>query len=189
MTQIQTSPAVPTASMEHTYQAEYLHYIISDVRKERILCLDPGETLGWAFFVDGHVLRCGQYPIHRRLAAGESFCLLLNSFIDDLVCATDESAQLIDVCVTEDYVVYAHKLQANVWSSLFTVRLIGAFQLLCSERRIPVTYQMAAEAKFFGSDDKLRRWGLYQTKLKHANDAIRHGVYYMLRKSSLTRRK
>ncbi len=172
------------------YEKEYLQYVSPAVRNSYILCLDPGETVGWALFFAGHVLRCGQLAIQKQLAQGGSVSYVLNTFFDDLVglenCASDMVTPT--TCVVEDYVVYAHKLQANMWSSLFTVRLIGALQFLCSDRAIPVVYQMAAEAKFFASDEKLRRWGIFQEKLKHANDAIRHGIYYMLRKSGIAGR-
>lgn len=170
------------------YEKEYLQYVLPAVRNSYVLCLDPGETVGWALFSSGYVLRCGQLALQKQLSRGASVSHVLNSFFDDLVGLEncERNGVLIPVtCVVEDYVVYAHKLQANVWSSLFTVRLIGALQFLCSDRAIPIVYQMAAEAKFFASDEKLRRWGIFQEKLKHANDAIRHGIYYMLRKSGV----
>lgn len=173
------------------FEREYLAHIAPEVRKECILCLDPGETMGWTVFVDAHILRCGQLPIKTQLAQGRSISHALNIFFDDLVGvepADGWPGVTVDACVMEDYVVYGHKMQANIWNPLFTVRLIGALQFACSERKIPIIYQMASEVKFFATDDKLKRWGLFQEKLKHTNDSVRHGVYYMLRKSSMTRR-
>lgn len=40
--------------------------------------------------------------------------------------------------------------------------------------------QMAAQAKGFVDDDKLKAWGFWIKGKKHARDAIRHGVYYLL---------
>jgi hypothetical protein len=85
-----------------------------------------------------------------------------------------------DHIVMEDYKVYAHRAAQHVGSQVTTVQYIGVFKLAAEQLMIPMTLQMAHLAKTFASDDKLQRFGLYQTAMKHANDSIRHGMYYLL---------
>lgn len=82
--------------------------------------------------------------------------------------------------VCEDYRVYAEKAGAHIGKSLFTPKLIGKIDLLCNVDNIPVTYQMAATAKVFCTNDKLKEWGFYQESMRHSRDAIRHACYYIL---------
>lgn len=166
------------------YQNEFYRYLSSSVLNEPIMCLDPGETMGWSFFRNGCLEVCGQLNVMKQLRFGLPLHFILNPFFDyckDRAQGTKEPLN----CVIENYVVYGHKIEANVWNPLFTTRLIGAIWYCCSMLTIPMTFQMASEAKFFGTDTKLRKWGLYQFKLKHANDSIRHGLYYMLKKSRI----
>lgn len=155
----------------NAYAVEYFKYLSTDVRMQRILCLDPGETMGWCIFQNGLLQLCGQLGM---LDVNEWHTTLTQFF--GVASPTH--------CVIENYVVYAHKLKDHAWNSLFTSRLIGALELMCSARKIPKKFQMASEAKSFATDDKLRRWGLYQTAHRHANDSIRHGLYYMLATSN-----
>lgn len=131
---------------------------------KRLLALDPGEALGWALFVDGTLAACGQ--VSTRRAPAKALAELFATQPTEVVC--------------EDYRVYNHRLREHSWSKLFTAKLVGGIQLKCAELDVPLTMQMASTAKGFCSDDKLKKWGLYQVGKRHANDAIRHAVYYLL---------
>lgn len=156
------------------YELEYFQYLHPEILTRTILCLDPGETMSWSVFADGQLYEAGQLSVRKALRVNEDpdtlFNVLENFF-------NDRGATH---CVMEDYIVYAHKLKAHVWNPLFTSKLIGSLSLMCSQRQIPIQYQMAGAAKFFSTDEKLKRWGLWQVHHKHANDSIRHGLYYML---------
>jgi hypothetical protein len=131
----------------------------------RLLALDPGETTGWALFVEGELKDAGQ--IVARHNPAQALVELFNK------------TNPTDV-VAEDYKVYSWKIRDHSWSNLFTPKLIGALQMLCAQRRIPLTMQMAQSAKGFCTNDKLYMWGLHKHGKRHADDAIRHAVYFLL---------
>ena len=143
----------------------------------RLLCLDPGETTGWALFIDGHLNSWGQIETvdMQHQPAWEP---LEELFMD-----------LIPTCVVcENYRVYAHKLERHSNSEVVTLRLIGGIDYMCRmwtnmdlERRpIPIHYQMAAQHKGFVTDDRLRDWGFWRSGMKHSRDAIRVGLYFLV---------
>lgn len=132
---------------------------------ERLLAVDPGETTGWALFANLDLVDCGQIPT-KLDPAGELEKLL------------DKTQPL--VVVAEDYRIYKWKAKQHTGSDLFTPRLLGALDLLCHQRGIPLYLQMAQLAKVFCTDDKLKHWGFYKKGQRHARDAIRHGCYWLV---------
>jgi hypothetical protein len=128
-----------------------------------LLCLDPGETTGWAIFRYGHLTGAGQFAV-TNLRIFES---LIDRFQPDQL-------------VVENYRVYPWLVKQHSWAEVPTLRYIGAILLLAEQRRIPVHLQMAQLAKGFCKDSKLKEWGLYKPSRRHANDAIRHGCYWLL---------
>jgi hypothetical protein len=82
--------------------------------------------------------------------------------------------------IIENYRVYPWLLKQHSWSEIPTVRYIGVLQYIADLRGTPVRLQMAQLAKVYCTNQKLKRWGLYQEDKKHAMDAIRHGCYYLL---------
>lgn len=132
---------------------------------ERLLCLDPGETTGWALFIYGTLVDCGQISSKTEGWAE--------------VEALFKETQPTEV-VAENYRVYLHKLKQHTNSEVYTLRLIGVIDYLCWKLGIKLHYQMAATAKGFCKDSKLRQWGFWQEGERHARDAIRHGCYYLL---------
>lgn len=131
----------------------------------RLLALDPGETIGWALFVDGDFAQCGQKE------AKETPAQSIQELFDEL-----QPTQI----VAEDYKVYAHKSDAHKWNSLFTPRLLGMIELLCHQRNLPLHLQMAGTVKQFCNAGKLVEWGFYKPGKRHADDAIKHGTYFLL---------
>ena len=95
--------------------------------------------------------------------------------IDDLI-----SLASPDIIVMESYRVYAWKAKTHAWAGLHTPRLIGGVEVIANLRRIPLVQQSAHEAKTFCTDEKLEEWNLWQTGMRHANDAIRHACYAFL---------
>ena len=128
----------------------------------RILAIDPGDTTGWALFVDGTLAEWGH--------VGGNFTTL-----ETLI-----KTARPDVLVVEEYRIYGWRAKQHSWSDVPTLRLIGAIQMLAAQQRMPIVMQTAQQAKGFSEDEKLRAWNFYQTGMKHANDAIRHGCYYIL---------
>lgn len=157
------------------YEKEFRRHVMDQMAGEKILCLDPGETVGWSLFENCYLRNFGQLEV-KKVAEGS---------IDKKVECMRDFIHLQDptICVAENYIVYAHKAKEHAWNELFTAKLIGNIEAICNQFGTPLYYQMAQEAKFFGTDEKLKKWGLYQTKMKHANDSIRHGLYFMLKES------
>lgn len=132
----------------------------------RILALDPGETTGWATFEGQAMVNSGQikgptlFDCYRQIRA--------------LIDLTDPHD-----LVMENYKIYAWKAKDHSWSELFTPKLIGAIECLMAERDCVVKMQMAQQAKGFCTDDRLKLFGFWPDG-KHARDAVRHAVYYLL---------
>ncbi len=160
---------------------------------KRILCLDPGETTGWAVFEEHKLVRWGQATTVKN---GEICWSELNSLFTEY---------LPDFVVCEDYRIYQHKLARHSFSPVLTLRIIGGIDLLCNlgwyvyndidefediispqfnnsfdKYTCPIHYQMATTAKTFVTDERLKQWGFWQESMRHARDAIRHGCYFLL---------
>ncbi len=137
-----------------------------------ILCLDPGETTGWAFFrVDGLGVRLrasGQIDTPDIIKGIKQLSIIWRKYTPDIL-------------VVEDYRVYGWKVDQHAWANLHTPKYIGAiFALAYLNGRITPVMQMAQFAKEFCTDDKLKRWGFYKKGQPHGRDAIRHGCAYIL---------
>jgi hypothetical protein len=129
----------------------------------RILAVDPGETCGWATFDALDLTDAGQFPIGP---------------LEDLDYFVTERRP--DVMVVENYRVYASRAAQHVGSEVNTAQYIGILKFIGSMYQIPVYLQMAHQAKGWVSDKRLHDLGLFQTGHKHANDAVRHGIYWLL---------
>lgn len=158
---------------------------------ERLLCLDPGETTGWALFEESSLVRWGQIVTVQKEQL--KWNNLGNLFVEQKPTAV----------VCENYRIYDHKLARHTFSPVLTLRLIGGIDCLCrfgwyenlgphyideyggyrdyyEQHTCPIYYQMATQAKGFVTDDKLKQWGFYDSSMRHARDAIRHGCYFLL---------
>lgn len=137
-----------------------------------LLSLDPGHTTGYALWL------CEKEKI--TLLESGQLCTWNRTDID--------MHQFVDViervkvkhAVFETYQVYEWKSADHSWSQVPTIQIIGATKILCQQNNITYSSQTAQVAKQFCTDVKLEGWGYYQRGMKHARDAIRHGLYYML---------
>lgn len=135
----------------------------------RLLCLDPGKTTGWAFFEDGTLTRWGQ--LEQCYDDNNIDAVAMNNLLEELK---------PDFIVYEDYRVYAHKLDRHTFSPIMTIRLLGVIEMYCQIKGIPAQKQMAATAKNFCTDSKLKTWNFWKRGMRHSRDAIRHGCYFLL---------
>ncbi len=136
---------------------------------DKLLCLDPGKTTGWALFEKGVLTASGQ----------------LEDCYDDVNVNVIPLVRLVedikpDFILYEDYKVYSNKLSSHAYNPVFTVRLLGVIETHAQVHNIPTHKQMATTAKNFVTNDKLKQWGMYQRGQKHARDAVRHGCYFLL---------
>lgn len=143
-------------------------------RPRHLLAFDPGETTGFARFVNGHLMWSEQLKTHTILEAA--------SILD---CLIAPNASTTFEVVIENYQVFKWRAKQHVGDTLHTPRLIGAIELLCALRGINLTKQTPQNAKGFSTDAKLKAWDMYRPGQPHARDAIRHGIYYILFQKSI----
>lgn len=140
----------------------------------KVLCLDPGHTTGWCLFEDGILKNWGQVDtvIDRK---GNNEGRVDYFALEDLFYNIEPA-----FVICEDYRVYPHKLERHTGSQVLTIRVIGQIEYLSFASRIPIFFNMASTAKGFVTDEKLKKWGMWQPGMRHSRDAIRHGVYFTL---------
>jgi hypothetical protein len=136
-----------------------------------IIGVDPGHTTGIAVVeATFDTIRQHQsfqvttWPLEQGVT---EFTRLLDTYKPRLV-------------VFERYAVYEWKAEEHSWSEIPTVQVIGCLKTLCIQKGIPTYQQTAQQAKQFVTDDKLEAWGFYERGKKHARDAMRHAIYYLL---------
>lgn len=132
-----------------------------------LLALDPGETTGVAVF-EGYALR-------KALQLNTSEMGLGLDRLENLF--AEEKPTHVAI---ENYQVYAWRAQQHIGSNLHTPRVIGMIETLCHMRKIPYVKQTAQVAKGFATDSRLQEMGYWLPGLRHARDAIRHGLYYIV---------
>lgn len=137
-----------------------------------ILSLDPGETTGWAVWRNDPIK--GIFLIaHGQLKTWP---------IEDCVRNMEELFRIYqpEHIVYEIYAVYEWKSADHSWSQIPTVQIIGCILTLAVQQVRSYSAQTAQIAKNFCTDDKLNMWHVYFKGVRHARDAIRHGIYYIL---------
>lgn len=134
--------------------------------------MDPGETTGYAVF------QANGANAPTLLEAGQLNTKTVESGHDSLSDAFTRIKP--DHVVFENYLVYSWKAQEHSFNELVTPQIISVIKLQCKSQGIKYDMQMAGQAKGFVDNDKLRAWGLWHRGQKHARDATRHGVYWLL---------
>lgn len=132
------------------------------------VCFDPGHTTGMAVFKGCKLIYSDQ---------------LITKPIESAVHAIRDALHehKPHIVIYEDYRIYKNKTQQHGGSELLTTRVIGCIETLCVINMIQhVIVQPAHVAKGFCTNKRLKEWGWYQTAERHANDAIRHGCYFLL---------
>lgn len=124
------------------------------------LALDPGETTGWATFDrEGQLIKYGQF---KQKEQTKVLTELIHSNLQGVIC--------------ENYKNFAWKRQKN-WSTNQTSKNIGAIEMLCELRQVPLHLQ-EANIKSIGY-----LWaGIEPPKnhsISHQFDAYVHGVYFL----------
>ena len=131
------------------------------------LVFDPGHTTGYALFKGYNLVQYGEIRTEPIEVAITELTQMFN----------DTDAHSI---VVENYRIYKWRAKHHAGSEVLTTRVIGVIETLSMQANIwPIIKQPAHIAKGFCTNEKLRTWGYYQTAAKHANDAIRHGCYYL----------
>lgn len=132
-----------------------------------LVSLDPGETTGVAVWEKGKLTHQFQVKTWPMVECVRSLRHIIDVHKPKRV-------------VFESYQVYDWKTEDHSWSQIPTVQVIGSIQTLLILNDIPYFTQTAQVAKQFVTDEKLEQWGFWFKGIRHARDAIRHGVYFLL---------
>lgn len=129
-----------------------------------LLAVDPGNTTGWALFIDN--------PIPVQI--GE---MSIDEFYDWLNNDTLWKENPLNQIVLEDYIIRPEQFRGfdHTWSRVPTVQVIGAVQCFARRYHVPVHLSQAsllspAAKRFHVSDPKNRR-----LKNRNAISALIHG--------------
>lgn len=143
-----------------------------------ILAFDPGETTGFCAMYDFKIRELCQIPTGPTLSVRECYENLEKAMDRH---APDDSEYEAQAAI-EDYKVYDWKAEDHSWSQVHTIKVVGLIQLLCGQWVLPFKMRMAALAKGFVTDEKLKMWDLYEPTVgqKHARDSLRHACYHAL---------
>lgn len=145
--------------------------------KLTILAFDPGGTTGWAMFRAEEIFdptteenryydtswSCGQIgPLEHHNE--------LNTFLE-----LQQTEKTIIV-----FEAFEYRNQSRAGLNLMSREYIGVIKRFCQERGIPTVKVNASQAKGFVRDTHLKRLGLWFFAYKHAMDANRHLVNYLV---------
>lgn len=137
---------------------------------EVLLALDPGAMCGVAVFTKGVLTSWEQVPLYDFKTE--------RIYWDNWLDLFNRTQPTYVIC--EDYLIYKHKLEQHTFNHVPTLRVIGGIELTCHKHNVPIAYQNAQQHKGWCTDDKLKKWGFWQTGMRHSRDAIRAGCYFLL---------
>lgn len=148
-----------------------------------IVALDPGGTTGWAALTydkdieleggfdtarskEGYTWEYGHIGPHEHHTELWNF---LNEYYDD---------SLTVVCESFEFRQGKQRTGINLMSKEY----IGVTKLFGDRHGIPVVFQTAAHGKGFVTDEKIKCLDLWVPGKKHAMDAMRHLLTYVVQK-------
>lgn len=138
----------------------------------RVIAFDPGGTTGWASYSalqmpDGSFFNerfdCGQLgpKEHHK----ELYDLLLMQRVSEYHVVSES---------------FEFRNRARDGLVLISKEYIGVMKLFAAESEVPLVMQTAAMGKGFISDSKIMRAQLWHPGWRHAMDATRHLLYYLV---------
>lgn len=132
-----------------------------------IVALDPGGTTGVSVYE--LEMNLHNYEINVEQIDTKESLLAVYDLLD-LVSP--------DAVVCENF-TYRQNDKAGI--DLTAQQVIGVAKLWCEMYCVPLKLQQASAAKGFAPDSTLKKLGLYHVGKRHANDATRHLVYYIIK--------
>lgn len=128
-----------------------------------IIALDPGGTVGWASFEspnnrDGY--HSGQFASNETWAALSS---------------VEVFKQKPELLIVESFQYRSHLPKVD----LTPVEVIGVVKEWAVQNEVPIVWQTPAQAKFYFTNERLKELHLHYKGHPHANDAMRHLLYYL----------
>jgi hypothetical protein len=131
----------------------------------RLLALDPGETTGYAVFVDGKPIAFGEMDRWHGLK-------------------TLIRAERPDAVVVESFRLYASKAAVQIGSEFIPAQVVGVARFLAGEADVPLTFQPASvihdgESKLSPPMARLVNPVSPPGNSPHGRDALAHGFYFL----------
>lgn len=80
---------------------------------------------------------------------------------------------------------FEYRNQSRAGLVLVSLEYIGVMKLFCAERKVPFSKQTASMGKGFAKDTNIKRLGLWSPGFKHAMDAMRHLIYFIVNDSTV----
>lgn len=134
--------------------------------------IDPGETTGVSLRYPG--------PPKQKIYLDQIATPDLEQGMDKLEEFLTSISSWPMIVTIEDYKVYGWKADAHKFAGLHTPQVIGALRRVVHKApHMTLIIRMAQQAKGWATDEKLKKWGLYDPGMKHARDAERHLITTM----------
>jgi hypothetical protein len=145
------------------------------------ISLDPGESVGYAVWVGfdkgAPPAAAGTAPLQEVADTLAAVLLGLGpGALNDQTLY--ERFEFVELIVMEDWALYPWELENLEWDKCRTARLIGSICTLARVAGVPVALQGAAIKERAERAGAREFFFSPQHENRHANDAIRHGVYY-----------
>jgi len=162
-----------------------------------LVCIDPGETTGVTLSRGLYLKEFKQVPTPGFKLPFDNGVLSLHEQLRQIMCVEEirlweeepyDALEELDLTiVVEDYRIYKWKTDEHTWSTVPTLRLIGAIEHFCSYWNLPLYKQTAYTGKSFWNDAKFEKYGIdkmlaesgSKTANRHARDALRHALQFL----------
>jgi hypothetical protein len=146
----------------------------------RVIALDPGGTTGWAMYsaerMEDPIANVFEY-YNEQWTQGQLGPEPHHAELLHLMEMMHVESYRV-VCESFEFRGGAAKVRDNL--NLDAKEYIGVVKLFAQERKVPTRFQTAAMGKGFITDDKIKRAGLWHPGWRHAMDAQRHLLYYLV---------
>lgn len=146
----------------------------------KLIALDPGGTTGWATCrVDltdaAFTASKPEYEWHCGHIEGDDHHDKLYQLLE----LQEDEHHCVVICESFEFRQFDKRDRHNI--NLMSREYIGVTKLFCQERTTTeLVMQTAATGKGFVKDENIKKLGLWHPGWKHAMDATRHLLYYMV---------
>ncbi len=127
--------------------------------RARVVGIDPGGTTGLCRFEGKHLEVCEQFDLFE-----------LGDWL-----STELAPE--DILVVEAYKLRASSAKTMIGNTFPAPEAIGLIKYWAHTKGKGIHWQSPAQKEYF-SNERLQLLGLYQRGMPHANDSIRHALYY-----------
>jgi hypothetical protein len=155
----------------------------------RIIALDPGGTTGWATYTAGRMVwdSSGTEYYDEKWACGQLGPHEHHNELD-IWLGIQQTEQYVIVCESFEFRNLDRRHRDNI--NLMSREYIGVAKRFAQERQVPLRLQTASLAKGLFPDSgphankKIKDAGLWHPNQKHAMDATRHLLWYLVNRDN-----